>query len=173
MALTEGNRARLVALFMASTLSACSYLHPSTWFSKTPPPKASPQAQPTPEPMPEPQTLVIPPPPPPRRARPHPSAKPSPVLTLNPTGSLTDNGSDQHAAEQTIDHAQKMIAKVDRSRLTQDRIGDYDAVVGLISGAQEAVRESDFVRAESLAHKASLLATQLATPAQLWPSPHP
>ena len=68
----------------------------------------------------------------------------------------------QQDAQKALDRASESIANIDRSRLNEQRAGDYDVVQGLIASARQAMDEKDFLRAQKLANKASVLASQLA-----------
>ena len=87
----------------------------------------------------------------------------APVLSLAPGPDPPGQQSAEQHAGNILDQATKELATVDRSKLDGQRANDYDLVAGLIKSAQAALRESDFVKAESLGEKASVLARLLAT----------
>lgn len=87
----------------------------------------------------------------------------APVLSLAPGPDPPGQQSAEQHAETALDEATSKLATIDRSKLDGPRVNDYDLVAGLIKSAQEAMRESDFVKAESLGEKASVLARLLAT----------
>ena len=87
----------------------------------------------------------------------------TPVLSLAPGPDPAGQPTAKQQAQSAIDDAAKQLATVDRSKLAAQRAADYDLVTGFIKGAQQALSENDFVRAESLGEKASVLARLLAT----------
>ncbi len=93
----------------------------------------------------------------------HPTEDQAPDLKLVPVGNVATDTTAQQQAEQAVNEAARKLAAVDRSKLGGGKAGDYDAATGFIKGAQQALRENDFLRAQSLAQKASALASQLAS----------
>ena len=87
----------------------------------------------------------------------------TPVLSLAPGPDPAGQPTAKQQAESAVNDATRQLATVDRSKLAAQRAADYDLVTGFIKGAQEALSENDFVRAESLGEKASVLARLLAT----------
>jgi uncharacterized protein (DUF885 family) len=102
-----------------------------------------------------------------------PTATPARAETKPPQLAVVSNPAEQAAsrqrAEQAVDKAVKRLATVDRSKLSGQDASDYDVIAGFIKDAQRALREQDFVRAEGLARKAQVLASQLGSRP---PSPH-
>ncbi len=103
---------------------------------------------------------------PPKTAGPN-SAKPpaakTPVVTISPGASPIEDSAIKRQAEETVDEAVQKLGGVDRSKLSADSATDYDVVSAFIKRARGALQEQDFVRAQSLAEKAKVLAGQLAS----------
>jgi hypothetical protein len=94
----------------------------------------------------------------------YPDKEQAPDLKLIQAGNLATDSTAQQQAEQAVNEASIKLASVDRSKLAGGKAGDYDAAAGFVKGAQQALKEQDFLRAQSLAQKASALASQLASP---------
>lgn len=90
----------------------------------------------------------------------------APVLKLGPaeSPSPTPDVSAREQVQQSVDAASKRLAMLDRSELHGQEATDYDLLAGLVRGAQQALKEQDFLRAQSLADKASVLAARLGVP---------
>jgi hypothetical protein len=92
----------------------------------------------------------------------------APVLKLAPAENPAASISAREQAEQTVSDASKKLAMLDRSKLQGQEATDYDLLAGFVKGAERALKEQDFLRAQSLAEKASVMAARLgigATPA--------
>ncbi len=166
LSLTVKQRAVLIATALCAAIPACDALQRISPFRTQPAPATLAQqaATPTPSAQPTPSEAEIKKPK--RLAKTKPKAKQpekAPVLSLaagpDPPG---QQSAEQHA-QTALNEATRELAKVDRSRLDGQKVNDYDLVTGLIKSAQDAMRESDFVKAESLGEKAAVLARLLAT----------
>jgi len=158
-------RGVLLAVALCVALPACDALQGISPFRSQPAPTPSAQAAtPTPSPQPTAATEVR------KHRRTLAKAKPkatqpetAPVLSLAPGPDPAGEQSAEQHAESVLDEATSKLATIDRSKLDGQKVNDYDLVAGLIKSAQAAMRESDFVKAESLGEKASVLARLLAT----------
>jgi hypothetical protein len=103
-----------------------------------------------PKPSPSPQSVKHP-------------VEPVPILSLAPASDTTPDASSSERAHQEVEAAARQLAAVDPSKLSGRNAADYRLVDGFIADAQRALRDQDFVKAESLAEKASALASQLAS----------
>jgi hypothetical protein len=163
---TLKERGVLLAVALCVALPACEALQRLSPFRSQPAPTPSAQAAaPTPSARPTAAAAKVE-----KHRRTVATAKPkatqpdmAPVLSLAPGPDPPGEQSAEQHAESVLDQATKELATVDRSKLDGQRVNDYDLVAGLINSAQAASREGDFVKAESLGEKASVLARLLAT----------
>jgi uncharacterized protein (DUF885 family) len=175
--LTE--RAIRFALIMGVALSACQTLHSLTFFHSKPAPVPAAQptvapVSPTATPMPTPVAHAADT----HKHRKHPKHKTEeaaaptptatsgedqpPVLSLAPPADSAQQQATKQRAQNAMDDATRKLATVDRSGLEGQKATDYDLASGFIKDAQDALRENDFAKAESLAEKAAVLAGLLA-----------
>jgi hypothetical protein len=90
----------------------------------------------------------------PRLNPPQPQA-PAPLVTLG-------NGNDAKAdAQRLLEQATLKLARINRAELPENAASTYQQANGLISAAQRAMADQDYVAASSLAEKASALINQL------------
>ena len=158
-------RGVLLAAALCVALPACDALQRISPFRSQPAPTPSAQAAtPTPSALPTTAAEIR------KHKRTIARAKPkamqpatAPVLSLAPGPDPAGEQSAEQHAQSVLDQATRELATVDRSKLDGQKVNDYDLVAGLIKSAQAAIRESDFVKAESLGEKASVLARLLAT----------
>jgi hypothetical protein len=159
-------RGVMLAAALCVALPACEALQRISPFRSQPAPTPSAQAAtPTPSAQPTPAETEVK-----KHRRTIARAKPkatqpdtAPVLSLAPGPDPGGEQSAEQHAQSVLDEATSKLATIDRSKLDGQKVNDYDLVAGLIKSAQAAIRESDFVKAESLGEKASVLARLLAT----------
>jgi hypothetical protein len=84
-------------------------------------------------------------------------------MTLTPAVSIAERAEQRRRGLQLIDTASTMIDGIDRSKLDARDGDDYDRVRDFIRDALDRMKQEDYLAAESLARKASLLAEQLTS----------
>jgi hypothetical protein len=121
-------------------------------------------AKPTPAapaPPPAPPAPAAPLPPPPRTAAiPREPSLPAPVLT--PQASAEDEQRIKSQAERRIEGTEKLVQKIDPSRLVREQRENYLTIQSFLAKAREALSTRDVQRAFTLADKAYLLADELS-----------
>jgi len=164
------------------SMTGCGEIAPS-WFGE-PTPEPTPTVQPTPTATPTPTPTATPV----RRPRRYGKGKakktqpataaekitpvsevsPTPevaatsnALMLEPAVSTADRAAQRRHGLQLIDEASTKIDGIDRDKLKARDADDYDRVRSFIRDALEHMKQEDYLAAESLAQKASLLATEL------------
>jgi len=167
LSLTAKQGAVLIATALCAAIPACDALQRISPFRTQPAPATLAQQAATPTPSAQPTAAQAETKKPRRTlARAKPKATPvenGPVLSLAPGPDPPGQQSSEQHAQTALDEATRELATVDRSRLEGQKVDDYDLVTGLMKGAQEALHENDFVKAESLGEKAAVLARLLAT----------
>ena len=119
--------------------------------AKPTPPPAPPQAPPAPAaPVPPPRTAAIPREP----------SVPAPVLT--PQASAEDEQRIKSQAERRIEGTERLVQKIDPSRLVREQRENYLTIQSFLVKAREALSTRDVQRAFTLADKAYLLADELS-----------
>jgi hypothetical protein len=124
-----------------------------------------------PEPEPPPPTAAAPKPAP-KPAAPPPKPQPAPPVAVAPaappptdTRQLTTNPTASAAVERNVRdllaRAARDLGRVDYTRLSADGKTQYDQSKRFTAQAQDALRERNFVFAETLADKAATLAAEL------------
>jgi len=99
-------------------------------------------------------------PPPPKAPPPRPkSVTPPPVLS--PQMGQAEEEHQRQEADGKIQKAEQTVQQVDQSKLAKDQQETYATVRSFIGNAKEALSAHDFVRANTLAEKAQLLADDL------------
>ena len=138
-----------------------------------PAPKAPPPAPvtepvpPPPRPLSPPPPVVAPPsPPPPAAAQPPrtaaiPRHEPTPPV-LAPQASLEEEQRMKTQAERRIEGTEKLVQRIDPSRLAREQQENYLTIQSFLSKAREALSTRDVQRAFTLADKAYLLADELS-----------
>ncbi|HUM14669.1 MAG TPA: hypothetical protein VL086_03185 [Candidatus Nitrosotalea sp.] len=122
-----------------------------------PPPKpASPTAPPTPTTPPPP----APPAPPRTAAIPREPSVPAPVLA--PQASAEEEQRMKAQAERRIEGTEKLVQRIDPSKLAREQQENYLTIQSFLSKAREALSSRDVQRAFTLADKAFLLASELS-----------
>jgi len=184
----QSPRSILALLFFLSMagviweLTGCSGMAPSTWFAEpTPEPTATatptPTATATPTATPTPvkrrhsgkrgkgKKGLLSSPTPTASAdwsgSPTPQASPTSALKLTPAVTVQEKAAQRHRGYQLIDEASAKIDGINRAKLKGHDVDDYDRVRNFIQDALEHMKQEDYMAAESLAQKASLLADQL------------
>ena len=114
-----------------------------------PPPAAAAPAAPA-APVPPPRTAAIP-------REPNP---PAPVLT--PQASAEDEQRIKSQAERRIEGTERLVQKIDPSRLVREQRENYLTIQSFLVKAREALSTRDVQRAFTLADKAYLLADELS-----------
>lgn len=173
-----------VLLGVIWSMSGCGGIEPSTWFSQSTP-EPTPTVQPTPTVTPTPTAT----PTPGKRRRygkgkakkaqlgaaaeksgptSEASATPEPTATSNalrlaPALTTAEKAAQRHRGLQLIDEASTRIDGIDRAKLKPRDADDYDRVRNFIHDALEQMKQEDYLAAESLAQKASVLATELTS----------
>lgn len=115
----------------------------------TPPAREQPPASPTPVPPP-PRTAAIP-----REPSP-----PAPVLA--PQASAEEEQRMKSQAERRIEGTERLVQKIDPSRLAREQRENYLTIQSFLVKAREALSTRDVQRAFTLADKAFLLADELS-----------
>ncbi|HEY7203405.1 MAG TPA: hypothetical protein VIA61_03880 [Methylomirabilota bacterium] len=124
-----------------------------------PPPKVV--SPPVPAPAAPPPPPPAPPPPPPRTAAiPKEPSTPPPVLA--PQASLEEEQRMKTQAERRIESTEKLVQRIDPSRLAREQQENYLTIHSFLSKAREALSTRDVQRAFTLADKAYLLADELS-----------
>jgi len=124
---------------------------PPKTVSPPPPPPVAPPAPPP----------VAPPPPPPRTAAiPREPSTPPPVLA--PQASVEEEQRMKSQAERRIEGTEKLVQRIDPSRLAREQQENYLTIQSFLSKAREALSTRDMQRAFTLADKAYLLADELS-----------
>ncbi len=77
--------------------------------------------------------------------------------------SIAERAAQRRRGLQLIDEASTRIDGIDRAKLDARDGDDYDRVRDFIRDALEHMKQEDYLAAESLARKASLLAKQLTS----------
>jgi hypothetical protein len=137
------------------------------------PPKAAPELVKEPAPAPPrpvtPPPPAAPPPPPPAAAPPSPPrtaaipkepSTPPPVLA--PQASAEEEQRMKTQAERRIEGTEKLVQRIDPSRLAREQKENYLTIQSFLSKAREALSTRDVQRAFTLADKAFLLADELS-----------
>jgi len=165
-------------------VTGCGGVAPSAWFSQ-PTPEPTPTVEPTPTAT---STPTATPTPVKRRRRygkkgkgkkprlaataentgaaseasptPEPTAT-SNALRLTPAISVTERAAQRRRGLNLVDEASTTIDTIDRAKLKGRDGDDYDQVRSFIQDALEHMKQEDYLAAESLALKASLLAKEL------------
>jgi len=120
----------------------------------TPPPAAREPQSPAPPP-------AAPVPPPPRTAAiPREPNVPPPVLA--PQASAEEEQRIKSQAERRIEGTERLVQKIDPSRLVREQRENYLTIQSFLSKAKEALSTRDVQRAFTLADKAYLLADELS-----------
>lgn len=123
-----------------------------------PPPKV---VSPSPPPVvPAPPPPAAPPAPPPRTAAIPRDVPPPPVLA--PQASLEEEQRMKTQAERRIEGTEKLVQRIDPSRLAREQQENYLTIQSFLSKAREALSARDMQRAFTLADKAYLLADELS-----------
>ena len=118
-------------------------------------------AAPAPAPPQPPPAPAAPVPPPPRTAGiPREPNLPAPVLT--PQASAEDEQRIKSQAERRIEGTEKLVQKIDPSRLVREQRENYLTIQSFLAKAREALSTRDVQRAFTLADKAYLLADELS-----------
>lgn len=164
-------------------MGGCGGIAPSNWFAE-PTPEPTPTVEPTPTSTITPTATPTPVKHPRHAARkgktkkgqpaialgstteasptPEPTAT-SDSMTLTPAVSIAERAEQRRRGLQLIDTASTMIDGIDRSKLDARDGDDYDRVRDFIRDALDRMKQEDYLAAESLARKASLLAEQLTS----------
>ena len=103
-------------------------------------------------------TPPAPPAPPPRPAEPAPS--PPPAVLAPQVGSEEERRLQQDA-QSRIDRTQRLLSRVDPTRLAGQQQESYQTIQSFLAKAKEALYARDVERAMTLADKASVLADEL------------
>ncbi|HEU4439066.1 MAG TPA: hypothetical protein VFT36_07430 [Methylomirabilota bacterium] len=128
------------------------------------------------EPVPPPPRLVSPPPPTPSAPAPAPPATPvppprvaaippqpsPPPPVLAPQASAEEEQRMKTQAERRIEGTEKLVQRIDPSRLAREQQENYLTIQSFLSKAREALSSRDMQRAFTLADKAFLLADELS-----------
>jgi len=130
--------------------------------AKEPPPStpkpASPSSQPAPSAPPPPPAAAVPPP---RTAAiPREPSTPAPVLA--PQASAEEEQRMKLQAERRIEGTEKLVQRIDPTRLAREERENYLTIQSFLSKAREALSTRDVQRAFTLADKAFLLASELS-----------
>jgi hypothetical protein len=137
---------------VAAARPAPAAREPAPGPAKPAPAPAPPQAPPAP---------AAPVPPPPRTAAiPREPNLPAPVLT--PQASAEDEQRIKSQAERRIEGTEKLVQKIDPSRLVREQRENYLTIQSFLAKAREALSTRDVQRAFTLADKAYLLADELS-----------
>jgi hypothetical protein len=117
-------------------------------------------AKPAPPPT-QPATPVTPLPAPPRTAAiPREPSVPAPVLA--PQASAEEEQRIKSQAERRIEGTERLVQKIDPSRLVREQRENYLTIQSFLAKAREALSTRDVQRAFTLADKAYLLADELS-----------
>jgi len=167
------------------SMNGCGGITPSAWFAEATP-EPTPTVEPTPASTPTP-TATPTPVKRPRHAKKGKNKKgqsagiaekigpagelsptPEPTATsgttrLTPAVSIAERAEQRRRGLQLIDKASTMIDGIDRSKLDARDGDDYDRVRNFVRDAFESMKQEDYLAAESLARKASLLAQELTS----------
>jgi hypothetical protein len=116
-----------------------------------PPPIAPPAASPAPAPPPPPRTATTP-------------REPStpPQVVLAPQASAEEELRMKLQAERRIEGTEKLVQRIDPSRLAREQQENYLTIQSFLSKAREALSGRDMQRAFTLADKAYFLADELS-----------
>jgi hypothetical protein len=118
-------------------------------------------SQPPPAPAAPAPAAPLPLPPPPRTAAiPREPSPPAPVLT--PQASAEDEQRIKSQAERRIEGTERLVQKIDPSRLVREQRENYLTIQSFLVKAREALSTRDVQRAFTLADKAYLLADELS-----------
>jgi hypothetical protein len=136
--------------------------------SRPAPPAAEPAPAPAKPPSPparepQPPATVTPVPAPPRTAsipREREPSMPAPVLA--PQASAEEERRMKSQAEQRIEGTERLVQKIDPTRLVREQRENYLTIQSFLSKAREALSARDVQRAFTLADKAYLLADELS-----------
>lgn len=120
---------------------------PSAPLAKEPPSAPTPAPTPLPTPMPQ----------PPRTA-----AVPRETPVLAPQASAEEEHRIKLQAERRIEGTERLVQKIDRSRLAREQQENYITIQSFLAKAREALSSRDVQRAFTLADKAYLLADELS-----------
>jgi hypothetical protein len=124
-----------------------------------PPPKV---VSPSPLPVvPAPPPPAAPPPAPPKTAALPPKDVPS-LPVLAPQASVEEELRMKMQAERRIEGTEKLVQRIDPSRLAREQQENYLTIQSFLSKAREALSTRDMQRAFTLADKAYLLADELS-----------
>jgi hypothetical protein len=125
--------------------------------AKEPPPAPAKPAAPAPK---EPAAPPAPAPPPRTAAIPREPSVPAPVLA--PQASAEEENRIKSAAERRIEGTERLVQKIDPSRLVREQRENYLTIQSFLVKAREALSSRDVQRAFTLADKAFLLADELS-----------
>jgi hypothetical protein len=115
---------------------------------------------PPPPPVVPPPPPPAPPPPPRTAAIPKEPSIPPPVLA--PQASVEEEQRMKTQAERRIEGTEKLVQRIDPSRLAREQQENYLTIQSFLSKAREALSTRDMQRAFTLADKAYLLADELS-----------
>lgn len=138
---------------VASARPAPAAREPAPGPPKPAPPPAAPPAPPSPAP-------AAPAAPPRTAAIPREPTVPAPVLT--PQASAEDEQRVKSQAERRIEGTERLVQKIDPSRLVREQRENYLTIQSFLVKAREALSTRDVQRAFTLADKAYLLADELS-----------
>ena len=124
------------------------------------PAKPAPAPAPSPPPAPAAPAPAAPAPPPRTAAIPREPNLPAPVLT--PQASAEDEQRIKSQAERRIEGTERLVQKIDPSRLVREQRENYLTIQSFLVKAREALSTRDVQRAFTLADKAYLLADELS-----------
>jgi hypothetical protein len=107
------------------------------------------------------QSAQKPEPPPPAEAPLPQAAPPEPPVTTAPAPTLRAPGSAEKPIRDRVTSAQRDLSKVDYAKLTEEGKSQYDQSKRFIQQAELALKEQNFVFAQTLADKAAQIAAEL------------
>jgi len=120
-------------------------------------PTPAPPAPPAPAPAAPAPPAAQPPPAPPRTA-----AIPKEPPVLAPQASVEEENRMKSAAERRIEGTERLVQKIDPTRLVREQQDNYLTIQSFLTKAREALSARDVQRAFTLADKAYLLADELS-----------
>ncbi|HKW96003.1 MAG TPA: hypothetical protein VJX92_29205, partial [Methylomirabilota bacterium] len=104
---------------------------------------------------------------PPPATPPRTAAIPKEPPVLAPQASVEEENKMKSAAERRIEGTERLVQKIDPSRLVREQQDNYLTIQSFLAKAREALSARDVQRAFTLADKAYLLADELSkTPRQ-------
>jgi type IV secretory pathway VirB10-like protein len=173
LALPLGGCASATDLLVPAPSAAPPRPRPAVVVEEGPPPKAppglvkepapappKPVTPPPPAAPPSPPPAAAPPPPPRTAAIPKEPSTPPPVLA--PQASAEEEHRMKTQAERRIEGTEKLVQRIDPSRLAREQQENYLTIQSFLSKAREALSTRDVQRAFTLADKAFLLADELS-----------